>query len=80
VPVYVFVGSAVVAYIVLRVKEDVVVRSRVVASVAVIVVLRLVVGVGVAIIVVITIRRLPRVCLLTSLFSLTKRVFVSFAL
>jgi hypothetical protein len=80
VPVYVFVSGAVVTPIVLKVKEDIVVRSRVVASVAVIITLRLVVGVSVAIIVVITIRRLLRVCVLVSLFSLTKRVFTSFAL
>jgi len=66
VPVHVFVGSAVVAPIVLRVEEDVVVRSSVVASVAVIVV--------------IIMCRLPRVCALTSLFSLAEGVFTSFAL
>jgi uncharacterized membrane protein len=80
VPVHVFVGGAVVAPIVLRVEEDIVVGSRVVASVAVIVELGLVVGVGVAIIVVITMRRLPRVCVLIGLFSLAKRVFAGFAL
>jgi len=81
VPVHVFVGGAVVAPIVLRVEEDVVVGSRVaVASVAVIVALGLVVGVGVAIIVVITMRRLPRVCALAGLFSLAEGVFAGFAL
>ena len=78
----IFVSSTVNTPIVLRVKEDIVVRSRVIASVTVIVILRLVisVSVSVAIIVVITIRRLLRVCLLVSHFSLTKRVFTSFAL
>jgi hypothetical protein len=78
VPVHVFVGGAVVAPIVLRVEEDVVVRSSVVASVAVIVALGLVVGV--AIIVIITMRRLPRVCALAGLFSLAEGVFAGFAL
>ncbi len=45
----------------------------------IIVILRLVVGVSVTIIVIITIHRLLRVCLLISRFSLTKRVFASFA-
>jgi uncharacterized membrane protein len=80
VPVYVFVGGTVVAPIVFRVEEDIVVGSRVVSSVAVIGTLGLVVGVGVAIIIVIIIRYLPRVCLLISLFSLAERVFASFAL
>jgi len=80
VPVHVFVGGAVVAPIVLRVEEDIVVGSRVIASVAVVIALGLVVGVSVAIIVVITMRRLPRVCLLVGLFSLTERVFAGFAL
>jgi hypothetical protein len=80
VPVHVFVGGAVVARIVLRVEEDIVVRSRVIASVAVVIALGLVVGVGVAIIVVFTMRRLPRVCLLAGLFSLAERVFTGFAL
>ena len=79
-PVYVFVGGVVIACIVLKVKEDIVVRSRVIASVVVIIALGLVVSVGVAIIVVFTIRRFSRVCLLTSLFSLAERVFISFAL
>jgi hypothetical protein len=80
VPVHVFVGGAVVAPTVLRVKEDVVVGSSVVTSVAAIVALGLVVGVGVAIIVVITMRRLPRVCALAGLFSLAEGVFAGFAL
>jgi len=80
VPVYVFVGGAIVATIVLRVKENVVVGSSVVASVAIIVALGLVVGVGVAIIVVITMRCLPRVYALASLFSLAEGVFAGFAL
>jgi hypothetical protein len=57
--VHVIVSGAVVASIVLRVKEDIVVRFRAVASVAIIVALRLVVNV--AIVVVITVRRLLRV-------------------
>jgi hypothetical protein len=80
VPIHVCVGGAIVACIVLRVKENIVVGSRVIASVAVVVTLGLVVSVGVAIIVVITIRRLARVCLLAGLFSLAKRVFAGFAL
>jgi hypothetical protein len=79
VPVHVCVGGAVVAPIVLRVEEDVVVGSSVVASVAVIVALGLVVVVGVAIIFVITMRRLPRVCALAGLFSLAEGVFAGFA-
>jgi hydrogenase maturation factor HypE len=65
-PIRVCVGGAVVACIVLRVEEDIVVGSRVVASVAVVVV--------------IITRRLPRVCLLPGLFSLAERVFAGFAL
>jgi hypothetical protein len=80
VPVYVFIGGAIVAPIALRVKEDVVIGSSVVASVAVIVALGLVVGISVAIIVIITMRRLPRVYALASLFSLAEGVFASFAL
>jgi hypothetical protein len=79
-PVHVFVSGAVVARIVLKVEEDIVVKSRVIASVAIIIALGLVVGVGVAIIVIFTMRRLLRVCLLASLFSLAKRVFTSFTL
>jgi len=78
VPVYVFVSGAVVAPLVLRVKEDIVIRFRVVASVAIIIALGLVIGV--AIIVIITMRRLPRVRVLVGLFPLAKRVFVGFAL
>jgi hypothetical protein len=78
--IYVFVGGAIVALIILRVKEDVVVGSSIIASVAVIIVLRLIISVGVAIIVIIVIRRLLRVYTLTSLFSLTKGVFTSFTL
>jgi len=76
--VHVFVGSAVVALIILKVEEDIVVGSGVVASIAIIVALGLVVSV--AIIVVITMRCLPRVCFLISLFSLAERVFANFAL
>ena len=76
----IFVGGAVVAPIVLKVEEDVVVGSSIVTSLAIIVALGLVVGVGVAIIVVITMRRLLRVRALASLFSLAERVFASFAL
>jgi hypothetical protein len=79
-PVYVFVNSAIVAPIVLKVEEDVVIGFNVVASVAIIITLKLVVGVNVAIIVIIIICRFLRVCALTSLFSLAKGVFASFAL
>jgi hypothetical protein len=55
----VLVYSFVVASIILRVKEDIIVRSRAVASVAITLVLRLVISV--TIVVVIIIRRLLRV-------------------
>jgi hypothetical protein len=71
-PVHIFVGGAIVAPLVLRVENDIVVGFRVVASVAIIVVLGLVV--------VITIRRLPRVRILIDLFPLAERIFAGFAL
>jgi CHASE3 domain sensor protein len=80
-PVYVFVSGAIVASTILRVKEDIIVRARVVANNAVIIALRLVVvSVSVAIIIIVIMRRLIRVCVYVSLFPLAKRVFASFAL
>jgi hypothetical protein len=80
-PVYIFVNSIIVAFIVFKVEEDVVIGFRViVASVAIIVALGLVVGISIAIIIIIIIRRLPRVYTLASLFSLAKGVFASFTL
>jgi hypothetical protein len=61
------------------VKENIVVGSRVIASIAVVITLGLVVGVGVAIIIIITIRRLLKGCFLADLFSLAERVFAGFA-
>jgi hypothetical protein len=81
--VYVFISGAVVAYIILRVEEDIVIRSTVIASIAVIITLGLVVSVVVdvaAIIVVVILRRLLRVCVLIGLFPLAKRVFAGFTL
>ena len=71
--VHAFVNSAVIAPIVLKVEEDIIIESKVIT-------LGLVISIGVTIIVIITIRRLPRGYLLASLFSLAKRVFTSFAL
>jgi len=79
-PVYIFIGNTIVALIVFKVEEDIVVGFKVVFSVTIISTLGLVVGVSVAIIIIITMRYLLRVCLLISLFSLAKRVFASFAL
>jgi len=72
-PVYIFVGNAIVAFIIFKVKENIIVEFNVVA-------LGLVVGVSVAIIIVIIMRRLPRVYTFTSLFSFTEGVFASFTL
>jgi hypothetical protein len=79
VPVYVFISGAVITPIILRVKEDIIIGSRVVANVIIIIALRVVVGVDIAIIVVIIIRRFLRACALISLLSLIKGVFISFA-
>ncbi len=80
-PVHVFVSSAVVAPIVLRVEEDIVViESSVITSVAIIIALGLVISISVVIIIVIVMRCLLRACALASLFSLAKGVFASFAL
>ena len=66
-PVHVFVSGAVIAPIVRRVEEDIVVGSRAVASVAVVVALGFVVGADVAIID--ATRRFPRVCAIVGLLS-----------
>jgi hypothetical protein len=79
-PVYIFINSAIVATIIFKVEEDIVIGFKVVANVAIIVALGLIVSVKVAIIVVIIICYLPRVYILVSLFSLAERVFASFAL
>ncbi len=75
-----FASSAVVAPIVLRVEEDIIIGSRVIISIAIVIALGVSVSVGVAIIVVITMCCLLRGCLLAGLFSLAKRVFTGFAL
>jgi hypothetical protein len=82
VPVYDFVGGAIIAPLVLRVKENITVGTRVVTKVAIVIALGLViiVSVGVAIIVIITMRCFSRECLFISCFLLAEKVFASFAL
>ena len=80
VPVHIFVNSTIITPIVLKIEEDIVIGSRIVANITVVIALRLVISISIAIIIIITMRRLPRVYLLTSLFSLTERVFTGFAL
>jgi hypothetical protein len=76
--IYILVSGTIIAPIVFKVKEDIVVKFSVVSSVAIIIILGLVIGV--AIIIIIILRRFLRACLLISFFSLAKRVFTSFAL
>ncbi len=79
-PVHVFISGVIITPIVLRVKEDIIIRSSVITSVTIIITLGLIIIISVAIIVIITMRRFPRVYTLTGLFSLTEGVFASFAL
>jgi hypothetical protein len=80
VPVYIFIGGAIVTPIILRVKENIIIRSSIIASVIIIVTLGLVIIISVTIIVIIIMRCFLRVYALTGLFSLTEGVFTGFAL
>jgi hypothetical protein len=80
--IYIFISNIVVAPIIFKVKEDIIIRFRVTFSITIIIILGLIVSVGVIVIIIIILilRRFPRACFLVSLFSLAERVFASFAL
>jgi len=76
--VYIFVNSIIITSIILKIKENIIIEFRVIASIAIIIALGLIIGI--AIIIIIIMRCLLRLCFLISLFSCAKRVFASFAL
>jgi hypothetical protein len=51
-PVYIFVGGTIIALIILKVEEDIIVKFRVIFSIAIIIILGLIVGVAIIIVII----------------------------
>jgi hypothetical protein len=80
VPVYIFINSIINTYIIFKVKEDIIIRFKVITSITIIIILKLIININIIIIIIVIIRYLLRVYAFTSLFSFTKKVFTSFTL
>jgi len=51
-PVYIFVGGTIIALIILKVEEDIIVKFKVIFSIAIIIILGLIVGVAIIIVII----------------------------